>query len=124
MKPPASFALRLCLLSLLSLATVGRLQGQAPAAQLVSTINTSEDLPVVAAWAPDGQRLAYGTEKEVQRRRPPLSVDEGPIIHYPGEVWVTDLQDKPRRILKHDFLRTQEGDFFSFSIERLAWSPG
>ena len=95
---------------------------QGPAAELVATIDTGADLAVVAAWSPDGQRLAYGTEKEIRGERRPLSVDDAPV-RYPGEVWVSDLVAKPKRLLKHDFLRNQEGDFFSFSVERLAWSP-
>ena len=95
---------------------------QGPAAELVATIDTGADLAVVAAWSPDGQRLAYGTEKEVRGGRRPLSVDDAPV-RYPGEVWVSDLMAQPKRLLKHDFLRNQEGDFFSFSVERLGWSP-
>ena len=96
---------------------------QSPTAQPEATINTGEDLPVVAAWAPDGQRLAYGTEKKASRRRSPLSADEDEVYYYPGEVWITDLAGEPKRILKYDFLRSIEGDFFSFSVERLVWSP-
>jgi hypothetical protein len=109
-------------LALLSLAATSLPRAQGPAAELVTTIDTGADLAVVAAWSPDGQRLAYGTEKEVRGGRRPLGVDEPPV-RYPGEVWVSDLLAQPKRILKHDFLRNQEGDFFSFSVERLGWSP-
>ncbi|MFQ5777164.1 MAG: hypothetical protein ACE5IP_04070 [Terriglobia bacterium] len=92
-------------------------------AELVATIDTGEDLAVVAAWSPDGQRLAYGTEKERQRRQHPLSTDGSSPYYYPGEVWVTDFTKKSKRVLKHNFLRRFVGSFFSFSVERLAWSP-
>jgi len=107
-------------LSLLLLPPVPR--AQAPTAELEATIDTGEDLAVVAAWSSDGRQLAYGTEKEVRLPKHPLSVDEAPI-RYPGEVWVTAPGEKPRRILKHDFFRNREGSFFSFSVERLAWAP-
>lgn len=98
-------------------------QEPAPRAQLIATIDTGDDMPVVAAWSPDGRRLAYGVEKEVKRRRSPLSLEGGPQVHYPGEVWLTDFNEKPKRLLKHNFLRNPRGDFFSFFVERLAWSP-
>ncbi|MBI4467063.1 MAG: hypothetical protein HY656_06525 [Acidobacteria bacterium] len=110
---------------LCSLAVAGGclLEGQAPTAELIATLTTGEDLPVVAAWSPDSQRLAYGVEKEVVLRRRPLSAEEEAARVYPGEVWVSNLQTKPKLILRHDFLRNREGYFFSFSVERLAWSP-
>lgn len=113
--PPAT-----ALLAFLCLAAAGPLPGQGPAAELVATINTGDDLAVVAAWSPEGTRLAYGTEKEVRRR--PLT-PAGRETTYPGEVWVSDFKDKPKLILKYDFLRRRRGDFFSFSVEQLAWSP-
>ncbi|MFQ5662227.1 MAG: hypothetical protein ACE5HL_00140 [Terriglobia bacterium] len=94
-----------------------------PKAPRVVATATEEELPVVAAWSPDGQRLAYGTEKKLRRKRPPLAADEDKVFSYPGEVWVTGLKSKPKRILKYNFLRNRVGDFFSFTVERLAWSP-
>lgn len=110
-------------LAVLCLIPVGPVGAQAPTAQLETTINTGEDLAVVVAWAPDGQRLAYGTEKRISRRRSPMGVGEGEVDYYPGEVWISDLAGPSKRILKYDFLRAAEGEFFSFSVERLAWSP-
>ncbi len=91
----------------------------------VATLSAQSDdeVLVVAAWAPDGQRLAYGTEKRIQQKRSPLSVYEGPQHSYPGEVWVADFVGKPKRVLKSNILRDREGNFFSFSVERVAWSP-
>ncbi len=91
----------------------------------VATLSAQSDdeVLVVAAWAPDGQRLAYGTERRVKQRRSPLSVEEGPQLSYPGEVWVADFTGKPKRVLKPNILRDREGHFFSFSVERVAWSP-
>ncbi|HSC77945.1 MAG TPA: hypothetical protein VLB32_05220 [Candidatus Acidoferrales bacterium] len=84
---------------------------------------SEDEVLVVAAWAPDGKRLAYGTEKRIQQKRSPLSVYEGPQHSYPGEVWVADFVGKPKRVLKSNILRDREGNFFSFSVERVAWSP-
>ena len=41
---------------------------------------SEDEVLVVAAWAPDGQRLAYGTERRVEQKRSPLSVEEGPVV--------------------------------------------
>lgn len=110
-------------LAVLCLIPVGPVGAQAPTVQLETTINTGEDLAVVVAWAPDGLRLAYGTEKRISRQRSPISVGEGEVDYYAGEVWISDLTGQSKRILKYDFLRGVEGEFFSFSVERLAWSP-
>lgn len=120
MRAALASALFVSTAALLAVAPAGT---QAPSAQLEATLDTGEDLPVVAAWAPDGQRLAYATEKKIGRRRSPLSVEEGEVYYYPGEVWISDVTSQAKRILKYDFLRGREGEFFSFSIERLAWSP-
>jgi len=82
---------------------------------------SEDELLITAAFSPDGSRLAYGTERRVQRRA--VAADDDRMYFYPGEVWVTDFAQKPKRILKHDFLRSQEGGFLSFSVERVAWSP-
>jgi hypothetical protein len=82
---------------------------------------SDDELLITAAFSPDNSRLAYGTERRVQRRS--VAADDDRMYFYPGEVWVTDFVEKPRRILKHDFLRSQEGGFLSFSVERVAWSP-
>lgn len=121
MKPAVSLP-RLAVPCLFALAAVLALPGESPLAPLVATIPTGDALPVVAAWSPDGQRLAYGTEIEVRPRNVPLSAEEASSL-YPGEVWVTEpAQGKPKRILKYDFLRGRKGEFYSFSVERLAWS--
>lgn len=122
MKRTVSFTLGLFLFSLLSLTALTLPAGQAPTAQLVTTVQTGKALAVVAAWSPDGSRLAYGTEKEVERRFVPPS-QEGKAMAYPAEVWITNLRDKPKRILKDDFLRGYAGDYYSYSVEQLVWSP-
>ncbi|MBI2957069.1 MAG: hypothetical protein HYY26_07150 [Acidobacteria bacterium] len=94
-----------------------------PTAPVVIATASPNEIPVVAAWAPDGQRLAYGTEKRVERRGYGIRTDEEPLYLYPGEVWVTAPGGKAKRVLKHDFLRSREGGFFSFAVERVAWSP-
>lgn len=95
----------------------------APEVRQVAVLEPASDdeLLITAAWSPDGLRLAYGTERRVQRRA--VTADEDAMYFYPGEVWVTDFAGKPKRILKYDFLRSQEGGFLSFSVERVAWAP-
>jgi len=95
----------------------------AAASSQVAVIEPASDdeLLITAAFSPDGLRLAYGTERRVQRRT--IAADDDRMYFYPGEVWVTDFTEKPKRILKYDFLRSQEGGFLSFSVERVAWSP-
>ncbi|MEE9234203.1 MAG: hypothetical protein V3U28_02030 [Candidatus Acidoferrales bacterium] len=108
----------LCLFSLLGFTALS--EEPASTAVLVKTIETKDDLAIIAAWAPDGRRLAYGTELRIRRRS--AGVREAYV--YPGEVWVTEVDDEDRRrILKHDAFRDRRGDFFSFSVERLGWSP-
>ena len=81
---------------------------------------SDDELLITAAFSPDGSRLAYGTERRVQRRT--IAADDDRMYFYPGEVWVTDFAEKPKRILKYDFLRSREGGFLSFSVERVAWA--
>ena len=100
--------------------------GDALQPELVSQVAVLEpasddELLITAAFSPDGLRLAYGTERRVQRRT--IAADDDRMYFYPGEVWVTDFADRPKRVLKYDFLRSQEGGFLSFSVERVAWSP-
>jgi hypothetical protein len=99
------------------------LLGQSPATAPVINVDTGEDLPLLAAWSPDGLKLAYGTEKEVERQRHPMTVGEESIQRYPGEVWVTDFRDKPKRILKHGSFRDEKGELLNFYVTGLAWSP-
>jgi len=107
----------------LLLAGGAHLQGEgAPALELVTTLDTGEDLAVIAAWSPDGRQLAYGTETEVSRRKFGVKTDTESYT-YPSEVWVTDLAGKPKRILKRKSFRDIEGRIPSFSVTRLAWSP-
>ncbi|MCI0403835.1 MAG: hypothetical protein L0212_09965 [Acidobacteria bacterium] len=82
---------------------------------------SDDELLITAAFSPDGSRLAYGTERRIQRRG--VAAEDDGMYFYPGEVWVTDFAEKTKRILKYDFLRSQEGGFLSFSVERVAWSP-
>lgn len=93
-----------------------------PALALVTTLDTAEDLAVIAAWSPDGRLLAYGTETEVSRRKFGVKTDTESYT-YPSEVWVSDLVKKPKRILKRRSFRNREGRIPSFSVTRLAWSP-
>ncbi len=95
---------------------------QGPTLELVTTLETGEDLAVIAAWSPDGRRLAYGTETEVSRRKFGVKTDTESYT-YPSEVWVTDMVKKPERILKRKSFRDIEGRIPSFSVTRLAWSP-
>ena len=107
----------------LLLAAGPRLRGEeAPALELVTTLDMGEDLAVIAAWSPDGRLLAYGTETEVSRKKYGVKTDTESYT-YPSEVWVTDLVEKPKRILKRKSFRDVEGRIPSFSVTRLAWSP-
>jgi len=81
-------------------------------AEFVRTIG-SEDVPVVAAWSSD-TRLAYGTEK---------IVPVGDVSHRCGEVYVVTLAGEKQRILKHDYFRREPASSFSFSVDRIIWSP-
>lgn len=98
----------------------GRAQG--PTLELVATLDTGDDLAVLAAWSPDGQRLAYGTEKQVRERKAP-SLDDRETYRYPGEVWLTDFGEKPRRLFKHERFRDWVGNVPSYYVTRLEWSP-
>lgn len=115
-------ALRLSPAGLLFLAVLTAAAATLSQPALVS-MQSEDEVPVAAAWAPDGQRLAYGIEKRIERRRPPVSVGEDTAVYYPGEAWVTDFAAKPKRVLKYDLLRTPEGEFLNFTVDRLAWSP-
>ena len=87
--------------------------------ELIATFDAGEDLPVLAAWAPDGRRLAYGTERELKSRRARPG-DDSPR-YYPGEVWLADLDrlnKKPKRLLDYREVRALE-----YRIETLSWSP-
>jgi hypothetical protein len=107
----------------LLLAGSAQLRGEGePTLELVSTLDTGEDLAVIAAWSPDGRLLAYGTETEVSRRKFGVKTDTESYT-YPSEVWVTDLAEKPERILKRKSFRDVEGKIPSFSVTRLSWSP-
>ena len=88
----------------------------------VRTIDTGEDLPVIAAWAPDGTRLAYGTKVEVSRRKITVK-DDREVYSYPSEVWITDFERDPRRILKGQRFRNRRGIIPSFTVTHLAWAP-
>lgn len=95
---------------------------ESPLATLERTIDTGEELPVLAAWSPDNARLAYATEAEVSRHQIRVKEDRD-IRTYPGEVWLTDFTDKPERILKRRRFRERGGGVPSFSITHLNWSP-
>ena len=99
---------------------------QVPFPRLVATIDTGEDMPVVAAWSPDSERLAYGTEILVERKRSPMAYgDEKFRRYYPGEVWLVtlaEMEKKPKRILRYRFLRRVFGDF-SYTVNAVSWSP-
>lgn len=113
----ALFAAALLLLAGLE---AGRAQG--PALELLATLETGDDLPVIVAWSPDGQRLAYGTEKQVRERKPP-TLHGRETYRYPGEVWVTEFSKKPKRIFKHERFRDWVGNVPSYYVTRLQWSP-
>lgn len=104
------------------LAALALSQAQAPPAKLVTTIEAGDDLAVLAAWSPDGGRLAYATEKRVRERRAP-SLEDREIYTYPGEVWVSDFTAKPRRIFRSEQFRDWVGNVPSYYITRMAWSP-
>lgn len=108
--------------ALLLLAGLQAGQAQGPALEVVTTLETGDDLAVLAAWSPDGQRLAYGTEKQVRERNAP-SLDDRQTYRYPGEVWLTDFVEKPRRLFKHDRFRDWVGNAPSYYVTRLDWSP-
>ncbi len=99
---------------------------QTPFPRPVATIETGEDMPVVAAWSPDSERLAYGTEILVERKRSPMAYgDEKFRRYYPGEVWLVtlaEMEKKPKRILRYRFLRRAFGDF-SYTVNAVSWSP-
>lgn len=109
-------------LALLCVGGVSLRGEQQAVARWITTIEAGEDLPVIAAWSPDGRRLAYGTEREVSRREITPKRDTE-VYSYPGEVWVTDLKGKPKRILKGKQFSNRKGKIPSFSVTRLAWSP-
>ncbi len=92
-----------------------------PALKWITTIDTGEDLPNLVAWSPDGRLLAYGTETETTRKKITYKSEEE-IHTYPSEVWVTDLQKKPERILKRKRFRDYKGRIPSFRVTALAWS--
>jgi len=100
----------------------GRPQENPALAIWVRTIDTGEDLPVIAAWAHDGGRLAYGTEVEVSRRKITVN-DDREIYSYPSEVWITDFVKDPKRILKGKQFRNRRGLIPSFHVTHLAWAP-
>jgi hypothetical protein len=111
------------LLGLILLTAVAVAPEENPAlATWVRTIDTGEDLPVIAAWAPGGGQLAYGTEVEVSRRKITVK-DDREIYTYPSEVWVTDFEKEPKRILKGKRFRNRRGVIPSFSVTHLAWAP-
>lgn len=95
---------------------------QGPALEFITTLETGDDLAVLAAWSPDGQRLAYATEKQVKERKPP-TLDDRETYRYPGEVWLTNFADKPKRLFKHERFRDWVGNVPSYYVTRLAWSP-
>jgi hypothetical protein len=113
---------RLVAAALLLWAGLAAGQAQPPALEVVTTLETGDDLAVLAAWSPDGRRLAYATEKEVRERKPP-SLDDRETYRYPGEVWLTDFAGKPRRIFKHERFRDWTGNVPSYYVTGLAWSP-
>ena len=87
--------------------------------KLIATFDAGKDLPVLAAWGPDGRLLAYGTERELKSRRARPG-DDSPR-YYPAEVWLADLDrlnKKPKRLL--DFREVRALDY---RIESLLWSP-
>jgi dipeptidyl aminopeptidase/acylaminoacyl peptidase len=108
--------------ALLALGTAWLGGQERPQLELVRTLDTGEDLAVVAAWSPDGRLLAYGTETEVSRREITVKSDREAYT-YPSEVWVTDFTKKPKRILKRKQFRDRQGKIPSFSVTRLLWSP-
>jgi len=81
-------------------------------AQFVRAVGGKE-IPVVAAWSSDA-RLAYGTEK---------TVPVGDVWQRRGEVYVVTLAGEKERILKHDYFRGGQERPFSFSVDRISWSP-
>lgn len=108
--------------ALLILAGLQAGEAQAPALELLTSLETGDDLPVLTAWSPDGQRLAYGTEKQVRERKPP-TLDDRETYRYPGEVWLTDFIAKPRRLFKHERFRDWVGNVPSYYVTRLDWAP-
>ena len=108
--------------ALLLLAGLQAGNAQGPALELVTTLETGDDLAVLAAWSPDGQRLAYGTEKQVKERKPP-TLDDRETYRYPGEVWLTNFTDKPKHLFRHERFRDWLGNVPSYYVTRLDWSP-
>lgn len=109
--------------SVLLLLALGTAVAAVPEGVLV--LGSSEDeIPTAAAWSPDGQRLAYATERKKRRRGAPLSVGDK-AFYYPSEVWVTDFtpKKKPKRLLKHDSLARRFRYYFNYRVDRLVWSP-
>lgn len=98
------------------------LAAQAPKLELVTTIETGADLAVLATWSVDGKHLAYATEKKLRERK--ISVKEQEETYtYPGEVWVSDLAAKPRRVFRHERFRDWVGNVPSYYVTRLSWAP-
>lgn len=119
MKPACMRLLMPAAVLLAGLALTG---AQAPPAQLVTTIDAKDDVAVLAAWSPDGGRLAYATEKRVRERKPP-SLDDRESYTYPGEVWVSDFTAKPKRIFRHEQFQDWIGNVPSYYVTRVAWAP-
>ncbi len=87
--------------------------------QLLITVDTKKDLPQLAAWSPDGQRLAFGTERELNPFR--ARAGEDAPRFYPAEVWLLEmakLNKKPRRLLDYREVRS-----LNYRIDRLSWAP-
>lgn len=120
MNPRILRALVMTLMATIAAGICLPLAAQLTEPRLIKIIDTKKDLPQLAAWAPDGIHLAYGTERELLSRAARRGVEDAPRA-YPAEVWLWRLDEpdkKPKRLLDYREVRA-----LNYRIDRLSWSP-
>lgn len=100
---------------------------QEPVPRLIKTIESGagESIPVIAAWSPNGELLAFGTERRLRPRGVDRDSDIGPTF-YSGELFLVNmnrLKKKPKRLLKFRDVFSRARRRFNYYVEALRWSP-